>query len=223
MVSLLDDLNWKLQEAQNYYSMGNYERSADELSDLLEKINEEQPISEKILKIKIEAAFILGKSLNISSKPDKAKQTYDDIKKFTAETSYENYGTALSILGNAQLISKINTDKSIELLEEALRLFQLEEQPSMACIATTYNTFNICYFLKGEIFFRQSDESYVDIVERIIPNLLVEDDCESIGGEKEMVYPHLKPEVLIRIKSIVVKEFGGIDHLPNEISDLMNY
>ncbi len=78
-------------------------------------------------------------------------------------------------------------------------------------------------FPEGETFFRQSGEGYEHIVERIIPNILVEDDCESIGGNKEMVYPHLKPEVLIRIKSIVVKEFGRIDYLPNEISDLMNY
>jgi len=46
---------------------------------------------------------------------------------------------------------------------------------------------------------------------------------EDIGGEKEMVYPHSKPEVRTRIKSIAVKEFGGIDHLPDEMSDLMKY
>lgn len=59
----------------------------------------------------------------------------------------------------------------------------------------------------------------MDVVERILPNILVED----IGGEKEMVYPHSKPEVWTRIKSFVIKEIGGIDHLPDEMSDLMKY
>jgi hypothetical protein len=35
-----------------------------------------------------------------------------------------------------------------------------------------------------------------------------------------MVYPNLKPELKTRIKSIVVKEFEGIDDIPDEISEL---
>lgn len=54
-----------------------------------------------------------------------------------------------------------------------------------------------------------------------MPDVLIEDDCESIGGEKEMVYPHIKPELRTKIKSIVVEEFEGIDHLPDEIDLLL--
>jgi len=36
-----------------------------------------------------------------------------------------------------------------------------------------------------------------------------------------MVYPNLNPELENRINSIVVKEFGGIDYLPDRISELM--
>ncbi len=36
-----------------------------------------------------------------------------------------------------------------------------------------------------------------------------------------MVYPNLKPELKDKIKSIIVKEFQGIDHIPDEISELM--
>ncbi len=50
---------------------------------------------------------------------------------------------------------------------------------------------------------------------------LIEDDCESIGGEKEMTFFHLKPESKSKIKSIVVREFKGIDHLPENLSDLI--
>jgi hypothetical protein len=74
----------------------------------------------------------------------------------------------------------------------------------------------------GQIFYRRNSEEYKDVVERIrpLPDVIVEDDCESIGGEIEMVYPNLKPELKNKIKSIVVKEFGGIDSLPDEISEL---
>jgi len=73
-------------------------------------------------------------------------------------------------------------------------------------------------FPDGQIFFRHADEKYSDLVESVLPDILIEDDCESIGGEIEMTYPHIKPELQEKIKSIVVKEFGGIDHLPNKIS-----
>jgi hypothetical protein len=76
-------------------------------------------------------------------------------------------------------------------------------------------------FPKGAVFYRQNGESYKDIAERIIPDILVEDDCESIGGEKEMTITFVKPEIKQKIKSIVVKEFSGIDHLPDNIKDLL--
>ena len=76
-------------------------------------------------------------------------------------------------------------------------------------------------FPAGEVYFRQGGEEYKDIAERVIPDILIEDDCESIGGEPEMVYPHIKPALKGRIRSIVVKEFGGIDHLPDKISALL--
>lgn len=74
-------------------------------------------------------------------------------------------------------------------------------------------------FPTGEIYHRQKGESYTDIAEKVMPDILIEDDCESIGGEDEMTYPHIKPELKNKIKSIVVKEFGGIDYLPDNISE----
>jgi hypothetical protein len=54
-----------------------------------------------------------------------------------------------------------------------------------------------------------------------MPNVIVEDDCESIGGEAEMTYPGMRPELKSKIKSVVVKESGGIDHLPDSLTELM--
>lgn len=78
-------------------------------------------------------------------------------------------------------------------------------------------------FPKGEVFFRQKGEEYKDVAERIKPDIIIEDDCESIGGEIEMTYPHIKPELKAKIRLIVVKEFEGIDHLPNNLEELQRF
>jgi hypothetical protein len=76
-------------------------------------------------------------------------------------------------------------------------------------------------FPKGQIFYRRNEKSYKDIAEKVIPDVLIEDDCESIGGEKEMTITFVKPEIKQKIKSIVVKEFSGIDNLPDKINELI--
>ncbi|NIM23263.1 MAG: hypothetical protein GTO65_02860 [Armatimonadetes bacterium] len=78
-------------------------------------------------------------------------------------------------------------------------------------------------FPEGQLLFRRENEEYKDVAERVVPDVLVEDDCESIGGISEMTITHVEPEIKKRIKSIPVKEFGGIDHLPDETSALLKY
>lgn len=75
-------------------------------------------------------------------------------------------------------------------------------------------------FPEGEVLYRKNGEEYKSIAERIIPDVLIEDDCESIGGEKEMTITFVRIDIKKRIKSIVVKEFQGIDHLPDDIDFL---
>jgi len=78
-------------------------------------------------------------------------------------------------------------------------------------------------FPAGPVYFRGRSEQYKDVVERVLPDVLVEDDCESIGGEPEMTYPRIRPDLKSKIKSIVVKEFSGIDHLPDNPQELLTY
>ena len=56
-----------------------------------------------------------------------------------------------------------------------------------------------------------------------MPDILIEDDCESIGGKPQMTYPHISPNKKELIKSIVVREFSGIDNLPDNLEILKNY
>ena len=70
--------------------------------------------------------------------------------------------------------------------------------------------------------FRKKGEQYKDVAEKILPDILIEDDCESIGGIKEMTITNVKPEIKKKIKSVVIKEFGGIDELPDKLNPLLS-
>lgn len=79
----------------------------------------------------------------------------------------------------------------------------------------------------GEIYHRELGENYCSVVERIIPypNILIEDDCESMGAEaeQEITYNQINSELRKKIKSILIKEFGGIDHLPDDVNFLLTH
>ena len=72
----------------------------------------------------------------------------------------------------------------------------------------------------NNLYFRHQGEDYKDVAEKLMPDIIVEDDCESIGGEIEMTYPHIKTDLKERIKPIIVKELGGIDDLPDNLNHL---
>lgn len=78
-------------------------------------------------------------------------------------------------------------------------------------------------FPRGEIYWRQNGQQYKDVAEKVMPDILIEDDCTSIGGEAEMTYPHIREDLKPKIKSIVVKEFQGIAHLPDNLALLLKY
>lgn len=73
------------------------------------------------------------------------------------------------------------------------------------------------------LLYRQPGESYKDVAEKLMPDILIEDDCESIGGEKEMTYTHMSSYAKVRVHSVTVKEFSGIDTLPDNLNPLKEY
>lgn len=80
-----------------------------------------------------------------------------------------------------------------------------------------------CGFPAGEIYHREPEEEYKDVIKRIspLPDIIIEDDCESIGGKKEMTYYALDKNLQEKIKLIEVKEFSGIDYIPDSIDLLL--
>lgn len=71
------------------------------------------------------------------------------------------------------------------------------------------------------LFYRTGKEKYNDIAEFLIPRIIIEDDCKSIGRKWQMTITYIREDIKERIKTIVVREFKGIDHLPNEVNKLL--
>lgn len=84
-------------------------------------------------------------------------------------------------------------------------------------IASVLRKYN---FTGDQLYYRGTNEKYKDVIELVQPDILIEDDCKSIGGQSQMCITYVKEEIKNKIKSIPVEEFKGIDHLPELFSEL---
>ena len=75
-------------------------------------------------------------------------------------------------------------------------------------------------FVGSKLYYREKGQKYKDIIEVVRPDVLIEDDCKSIGGSWQMCITYVQPQIKKTIKSIVVKEFKGIDYLPHIVHEL---
>ena len=111
-------------------------------------------------------------------------------------------------------------DKLKKWQAQGAEIFYLTSRKKEGEVAAIKNVLKKYHFPEGKLLFRCEGEEYKDVAERLVPNILIEDDCESIGGEEEMTYTHIKPDLKDKIKLIEVKEFDGIDHLPNSLASV---
>jgi hypothetical protein len=137
---------------------------------------------------------------------DRVKQV---LKNERSVSDYENYIP----IGNAS--EKLNSWK-----RQDGEIIYLSSHQSEADVLKDKAVLKRYGFPAGEIFYRKNGERYGSLIEKSLPDILIEDDCESIGGEKEMIYPNLSPAIKNKIRSIVVKEFEGVDNLPDSLNDL---
>ncbi len=75
-------------------------------------------------------------------------------------------------------------------------------------------------FVGSKLYYREKTQKYKDLVEMVHPNVLIEDDCKSIGGSWQMCITYVEPKIKEAIKSIIVEEFKGIDHLQHNVQRL---
>lgn len=66
-------------------------------------------------------------------------------------------------------------------------------------------------FVGSMVGYRQSRQDYATLIKEEQPDILIEDDCKSIGGERHMCITQLSDEIKKSLKHIVVEEFKGID------------
>lgn len=75
-------------------------------------------------------------------------------------------------------------------------------------------------FPPGRVLARQPGQSYGELAGSELPDVLIEDDCASIGTG-HIASLQIRADLRRRIKSIIVPEFGGIDHLPDSLQELI--
>jgi hypothetical protein len=156
-----------------------------------------------------EGTIIMHKNAINHSREEIVKQIKDK------EKSVHDYNLYIPIKNAVKKIDKWKNQGG-EILYLTSRK-KINEIKNIKNILKKYN------FPDSQLLFRQENEKYKDLVEKIIPDILIEDDCESINGINDMTITHVKPKIKEKIKSIPVKEFGGIDHLPDKISTLIEY
>jgi hypothetical protein len=78
-------------------------------------------------------------------------------------------------------------------------------------------------FPVGPVRARECGEDYGALVERLELDVLVEDDCESIGGLSKTCTFMLSPETRRSVRSIVLPEFLGLADLPDDPAELPLY
>jgi hypothetical protein len=78
-------------------------------------------------------------------------------------------------------------------------------------------------FPAGTVLARGPGESYADVARRAGADVVVEDDCESIGGHSRTIAAGLAAAPGRAVTSVIVPEFGGLAHLPSEPAELASY
>jgi len=154
-----------------------------------------------------EGTALMPSSARDLSREERVKQSAsesDDVKNFR---SYIPNGEAVSKIQNWE-----NQGAEIYYLTSSSTAQKVDD---IRFVLTTFK-----FPDAQNLLFRKEGQEYKDVAEELMPDIFIEDDCESIGGEAEMTYPHIKPELKPKIHSIIVKEFAGIDHLPDSIIDL---
>jgi hypothetical protein len=76
-------------------------------------------------------------------------------------------------------------------------------------------------FPAGPVHGRLAGEDYGSLVERLELDVLVEDDCESIGGAAQTCAAQLSPEAKRATRCIVLPEFTGLSGLPVDPDELL--
>lgn len=115
-----------------------------------------------------------------------------------------------------------SVEKIKKWIEQGAEIVYLTSCRSQKSIDQIKNILIKYEFMGSFLYYRSNKEEYRDIVTHIYPKILIEDDCRSIGGSWQMCISHIEEKLKNEIVSVVVKEFGGLSHLPDNLNDFMS-
>jgi hypothetical protein len=177
---------------------------------IFEKIKKKFLIKEKPrILVFLHGTCIMHRNAIELSRENIVQQVIDGV-----DDSIYDFATYIPI-GNA-------VDKLITWQKHGAKIAYLSSHKSLDNVKKDEIILNRYNFPKGTIYYRKENNWNLPI-EEFKPNILIEDDCESIGGEYQMTYPNLDTDKKSEIFSIVVREFGGIDHLPDDLHKLRKF
>ena len=140
-------------------------------------------------------------------------RTREDVIKqvLNKEPSVKEYGNYVQIGSVAEKLKKWAT--------QGARIVYITSRTKNREVSNIQNVLTNNQFPEGAAEYRKQNEEYSGVVRRVMPDVLIEDDCESIGGERAVI--QLDRRVNTKMRHIVVREFGGIDHLSGLCSALL--
>ena len=100
--------------------------------------------------------------------------------------------------------------------EKGVKISYLTSRTKIKEINQVKNTLRKYKFPKGKLY-HTKNQNYKKIIEKVKPDVYIDDDCKSIGGNnlKKTLNPNLK------IKVIIMKEIEGIDNLSDNPKKLL--
>lgn len=104
--------------------------------------------------------------------------------------------------------------------EQGAEISYLSSRRDAAGVAADSDLLRRHGFPRGAMFSRATAETYSDVATRAMPDILIEDDCESSGAQKTM-YPQIAADARAKIRSIIVPEYGGLSQLPESLHQLL--
>src|SRR5574340_673652 len=107
--------------------------------------------------------------------------------------------------GVADFAAYVPTEGALSKLQswaaQGARILYLSSHRKAPLVELDTNILRRHGFPAGDVLHRGPSDTYAQIVMDVMPDVLIEDDCESFGGQKNMAFPNLSPDLQARIKS----------------------
>ncbi len=143
---------------------------------------------------------------------DRIKNNNKKIMVFVEGTilkpKHDNIFSRLNVTGYVPINNAVNTLKKWQ--EEGYEIIYLTSLRGRKAMKMARHIDELG-FQGSMVGYREANQNYATLIKEEMPDIFIEDNCLSIGGEENMGYEELSDEMKEKIKLIKVMEFEGID------------